>query len=273
MSPTVNRRRAPPSAALTERGSLQKAHHATVDSVLKDFKLLSRRLSTMATAMADETQILDRLHYKSKNQHRSSLFSRRVSEVRRYSHRLEDFQICGLVDDLRQSFFGKMEGSNHKQMKGSWSHYPDELYVSHVRANMGSVLMLLKKTHTVLCKAFKSFSLAMQTGAFIQLILTLTAITSRLATLVEEMIELVKLVIPVVDRVLAIFKLEITGTEKLTEPATSRSALTMLPESSVKPLVTIERKVLVKPSAVRSGEQPRKKKKIKKDAIDDIFGF
>lgn len=103
-------RRVPPSA-ITERGSLQKIHHASVDSVLKDLKLSSRRLSTMAAALADETQILDRLHYKNWNQHRSSLFSRRVSEMRRYLHRAQDSNICSLVDDLRQSFFGQVEGS------------------------------------------------------------------------------------------------------------------------------------------------------------------
>ncbi|KAJ3867202.1 hypothetical protein EV359DRAFT_3415, partial [Lentinula novae-zelandiae] len=99
-----------------------------VDSVLKDLKLSFRRLSTMTTVLADETQVLDRLHYKNKNQHRSSLFSRRINELRRYSHRTEDFQTCSLVNDLRQSFFGKVDES-HKQMKGSWSHYPDEKYV------------------------------------------------------------------------------------------------------------------------------------------------
>ncbi|KIK59885.1 hypothetical protein GYMLUDRAFT_44365 [Collybiopsis luxurians FD-317 M1] len=95
---------------LTERVSLEKSHHATIDFVLKDLKLFSRRLSTVSTALADETQILDRLHYKNKNQHRSALFSRRVSELRRYSHRVEKLNICGLVDDVRQCFFGATEG-------------------------------------------------------------------------------------------------------------------------------------------------------------------
>lgn len=52
----------------------------------------------------------------------------------------------------------------------------------------------------------RSLSLAMQTGAFIQLILTLTAITSRLTALVAEMIEVSQLVISVVDRLLVICK-------------------------------------------------------------------
>ncbi|KAJ4487993.1 hypothetical protein J3R30DRAFT_3256494, partial [Lentinula aciculospora] len=100
-----------------------------IDSVLKDLKIYSRQLSTMMRTLVDETQILDRLHYKNKNQHRSSLFSRRINELRRYSHRAEEFQICGLVDDLRQSFFGKANGLVHKQMKGFWSHHPDERFV------------------------------------------------------------------------------------------------------------------------------------------------
>ncbi|KAJ3814285.1 hypothetical protein EV368DRAFT_33399 [Lentinula lateritia] len=202
-----------PSPSLSERGSLLKAQHAAVDSVLKDLKLSFRRLSTMTTALADETQVLDRLHYKNKNQHRSSLFSRRINELRRYSHRTEDFQTCSLVNDLRQSFFGKVDES-HKQMKGSWSHYPDEKYVQKIKERFSLFLDLLRKAsgNSILPQIISHhlyqmfFSLAIQTGAFVQLYLTLIAVTSRLATVVAEMIEILQFVIPVIDRLLPICK-------------------------------------------------------------------
>ncbi|KAJ4495566.1 hypothetical protein C8R41DRAFT_827181 [Lentinula lateritia] len=195
-----------PSPSLSERRSLSPAQHAAVDSVLKDLKLSFRRLSTMTTALADETQVLDRLHYKNKNQHRSSLFSRRINELRRYSHRTEDFQTCSLVNDLRQSFFGKVDESQSKQMKGSWSHYPDEKYVQKIKERFSLFLDLLRKMYTISFEAFNFFSLAIQTGAFVQLYLTLIAVTSRLATVVAEMIEILQFVIPVIDRLLPIYK-------------------------------------------------------------------
>ncbi|KAF9069670.1 hypothetical protein BDP27DRAFT_1325173 [Rhodocollybia butyracea] len=144
-----------PALLLSERGSLDKFHHSNVDSVLKDLKPLSRRLFTMTMALEDETQILDRLHYKNRNQHRSALFSRRVNELRRYSHRVEELQLYHLVDDLRQSFFGRTEKSSSKQQKGSWTHYANEKYVLHVREQLSTFLQLLKKMHVISYSAFE----------------------------------------------------------------------------------------------------------------------
>ncbi|KAJ3998192.1 hypothetical protein F5050DRAFT_1567687 [Lentinula boryana] len=144
----MNARRTSLTPSLSERGFLPRNRHATVDSVLKDLKLYSRRLSTMTTALAEETQILDRLYYKNKNQHRASLFIRRLNELRRYSRRTEEFQICNFVNDLRQSFFGPRglpRFIRQKQMKGAWSHYPDEQYVSKVKEQSSCFLSLLRK--------------------------------------------------------------------------------------------------------------------------------
>ncbi|KIK59886.1 hypothetical protein GYMLUDRAFT_665287 [Collybiopsis luxurians FD-317 M1] len=91
-------------------------------------------------------------------------------------------------------------------MKGSWSYFPDERYVSWVREQLSSFSVLSNKMYAISCAAFKSFSLFMQTGAFIQLILTLIAITSRLAMLAAEMNEILQLAIPAIDRLFAVFK-------------------------------------------------------------------
>ncbi|KAJ3985498.1 hypothetical protein F5890DRAFT_1509422 [Lentinula detonsa] len=278
----MNARRTSLTPSLSERGSLPKNCHATVDSVLKDLKLYSRRLSTTTTALAEETQILDRLHYKNKNQHRSSLFIRRLNELRRYSHRTEEFQICSFVNDLRQSFFGKADGSQQKQMKGAWSHHPDEEYVSKVKEQSSCFLSLLRKMYAVSSEVFRSLSLAMQTGAFIHLFLTLIAITSKIANLVAEMIEILQLVIPVMDRLLAIFKAckETADSSQVLETQSSGPTPVPIQISTLtrkeEPLIAIERRVVVTRSKLQpdtGGERPRKKRKeVKKNEIDVIFG-
>jgi hypothetical protein len=56
---------------------------------------------------ANEAQVLERLYYKGKNQHRGALFWRRVGETRRYSARLGGIHIDDVVEILRYSFFGE----------------------------------------------------------------------------------------------------------------------------------------------------------------------
>lgn len=56
------------------RATLSAAHHSTVDSCLKSLRTTIRSVSALEEAIADETQLLQRLYYKGKNQHRSALF-------------------------------------------------------------------------------------------------------------------------------------------------------------------------------------------------------
>lgn len=88
-----------------------------VDAGLKSLKLLSRRLHTLLDTHATELQILQRLYYKNKNQHRGSLFWRNVVEIRRYSERFEQHKPHILIDDFRCAFYGpgihKYGSSNH----------------------------------------------------------------------------------------------------------------------------------------------------------------
>ncbi|KAF5391441.1 hypothetical protein D9757_001919 [Collybiopsis confluens] len=277
-------RRLPLRPSFAERSSLDKAHTSNVDSVLKDLKLISRRLTLLCWTLIDETRILDRLHYKNKNQHRSALFARRVSELRRYSHRVEDFDICGFVDELRRSFFGQAEEINSKQMKGSWTHYPDEKYLCCMRAQLSAFSALSNKMYTISCAAFESFSLSMQTGAFIQFILTLIAIASKMASLIAEINGILQTLFAVFDRLLTIFKAcpladgaGKTSFEPTAILVNQTGSLISKKPGSEKRLVEIERKVVKRKNARLLPEDarkhPRKKKDGKRDEIDDIFGF
>jgi hypothetical protein len=90
------------------RSSLELSNCIFIDGALKDLKAASRRLRSACAALQDESRVLERLYYKGKNQHRSALFWRHVSEVRRYYRRLEELRLTRVVEDLRGSFFGDL---------------------------------------------------------------------------------------------------------------------------------------------------------------------
>lgn len=90
------------------RNSLAIHHHSTIDSCLKTLRTTVRNVSAFEEALAEEAQILERLYYKSKNQHRSALFWRHVCEIRRICGRIMTLDKKGKVgrclDTLRSSF-------------------------------------------------------------------------------------------------------------------------------------------------------------------------
>ncbi|KAL0071444.1 hypothetical protein AAF712_001301 [Marasmius tenuissimus] len=89
----------------TERADLPQSHHPRVDAALKDLKRLSKRLHSALSTYESELKVLERIYYKSKNQHRSALFWRRITETRRYGRRVEQTDLRTFVDALRLSFF------------------------------------------------------------------------------------------------------------------------------------------------------------------------
>ena len=104
------------SPIYTLRASMDASQYVKVDAGLKNFKLLSRQLHTLLNTHATELQILQRLYYKNKNQHRGSLFWRKVVEIKRYSERFEQHRPHILIDDFRCAFYGPdipKYGSNH----------------------------------------------------------------------------------------------------------------------------------------------------------------
>lgn len=96
-----------PTANPLSRQSLDPSLCSYVDSGLKDLKLCSRHTQTVLTAYDDEIQILERLYYKGKNQHRSALFWKRITEIRRYGNRLKDMNVGNIISALHHSFFGE----------------------------------------------------------------------------------------------------------------------------------------------------------------------
>lgn len=98
----------PPSVKFTPRSSLDSRIHSTVDGVLKEYKAASRQLQKISASFRLELELLDRLFYKNKNQHKSALFWRKVTEMRRFGHKLDRHKPDGLAEEARRWFWGPL---------------------------------------------------------------------------------------------------------------------------------------------------------------------
>src|SRR6266436_1779555 len=98
------RRPSSPPLSSSPRASIDPSSYPSIDSVLKELKSCSRRLQTTFSAYHDELQILERLFYKGKNQHRSALFWKRAAEMKRYGERLDALGFPDIFALLRSSF-------------------------------------------------------------------------------------------------------------------------------------------------------------------------
>ena len=97
----------PPSLNCLERSLLGSEHHPAVDAVLKQLRVCSRRLQAALDSHRTEMQVLERLYYKGKNQHRTALFWQRVVELRKLGERVDEMHMDKVVENFRLSFWGK----------------------------------------------------------------------------------------------------------------------------------------------------------------------
>lgn len=169
-----------------DRKSLDHSIYSSIDSFLKPLKGTSRRLQVVSTVLANETQLLQRIFYKGKNQHRSALFWRRAAEIRRYSERLRGIDLTDFVFRLRCSFFGEDALRNLNVLKGAWTLCPDVETLTRAQERCAEAQTLLAKFQARTMDAYNSFSISIQTGAFIQILLVLAAITARMNSIAQE---------------------------------------------------------------------------------------
>ncbi|RDX56858.1 hypothetical protein OH76DRAFT_1336277 [Lentinus brumalis] len=176
----------PPSANYSPRPSLGSEKFFAIDSVLKQLKACSRRLQAALASHRTELQVLERLYYKGKNQHRTALFWQRVAEMRKFGERVDEMHMDDVVESLRLSFWGEPSGRTTKTMKGPWTHYPDAKPLLFVLERCSACCMLIDRARERLLGIYESFTLMMQTGAFLQMMVILAAIASRMRLLMVE---------------------------------------------------------------------------------------
>lgn len=188
------------------RNSVSIHLHKDVDILLKELKPCARHLRATLGSYTDELRILERLYYKNANQHRAALFFKRVSETRRYGQKFVALNISEHVDHLYASFFGLTTalGVNQKRFKGTWTHVPTGCGISFVLERVSTSCKFLDKMSSQLTRAYQHLTLAMQSGAFVQLIVLFSAICSRMSTLLSELSQVLRNSSRICDRLLVI---------------------------------------------------------------------
>ncbi|EIW60456.1 uncharacterized protein TRAVEDRAFT_165252, partial [Trametes versicolor FP-101664 SS1] len=177
---------APPPLVCSPRASIDPVDTPEIDGVLKQLKACSRRLQAALACHRTELQVLERLYYKGKNQHRTALFWQRVAEMRKLGERVDEMNMDDAVESLRLAFWGDPSSRTPKLLKGPWTHCPDAKVLLFVMERCSACCTLVDRARERLLRAYESFTLMMQTGAFLQLVLALAAIASRLSLVLSE---------------------------------------------------------------------------------------
>jgi len=143
------------------RASIHASQHPVVDSQLKLLKLVTRRLQSVGKIHEAELLILQRLFYKNKNQHRSALFWRNLSEIRRYSQHVASLKLLDNLRSLRLIFHGsaatpviEAQSSNvpteraSNSTRGSWTCFPNSKYLFNLSAKLDVAHKLTERVST-----------------------------------------------------------------------------------------------------------------------------
>ncbi|CAK5264570.1 unnamed protein product [Mycena citricolor] len=276
-----------PPLLRSERASLHSSLHGPIDGALKTLRLESRQLQATLVSFSDELAVLRRILYKAENEHRSALFWRRVQEMKRFAGRLEEMSIHCVAESLRCSFFPQEAQSNPKLLKGSWTHFPDEASFRFTLKRLQNTVMLLKEALIFFNHACKTcahlsvsteppalssaligetsaLSLAMQSGAFIHLILTLTALAARLDQLTSDLVEHVD----ALSDTIRLLQNTLRATPISVAPPEDASLQEDL-ETMETAIVEVTRTVIVKKEKRRIPKKPILRAQ---DEIDAIFG-
>ncbi|KAF8201419.1 hypothetical protein BJ912DRAFT_500704 [Pholiota molesta] len=283
----------------TPRMSIEPSRHGSIDAELKSLKFLSRRLQANLTLLATELQLLQRLYYKNKNQHRGALFWRNIAEVRRYIERVANLNLQDSLAALRYTFYGSTETS--RSMKGPWTHFPNQKYLTHQGNQYKTAIQLMEKMSEICLRAYKSFHRSLQSAAFLQILLMFVAISSRTRAISMELQEILAKTYSSVTNLLAIISTPTSqqindSVSKFTLPLeTSKDADMSAPEAPtlaphslpVKLVQTSAVSVVIERTASKKARKdteqtqkisdslpvPRKKKRKVTDEIDEIFGL
>lgn len=272
------------------RALLDKSGHTAIDSVLKGLKKSSRSLQVALAAWSTDSQILDRVYYKGKNQHRGALFWRRVVELRRICGRLRRINPEQKLNIFRASFFGSDVPRN-----GPWSCFPDVKVTQIFMSDIVTCSKLVEKMHEQCIKAYESFTISLRGGAFLQLLLVLSALAARFSNLALELVNALTKMLELSQQVLGtittrhsenLLEMHVNDNVDIVDPKTLEDPVEsglLQSHSGIGPNVAttsddipfcapqLPSATPSKPSRSSESTIRKKKKGRKRDEIDDIF--
>ncbi|EJD53033.1 hypothetical protein AURDEDRAFT_157598 [Auricularia subglabra TFB-10046 SS5] len=183
------RSRSQPAPRSLPRDALPSAAVPAIDAGLKALRSAAKRVRAVADSHNVELSILVRLHYKNNNQHRGALWWRRVEQLKRTASRLEELSLPGLLDDLRLAFHAPPDAAqaSTKKIKSAWSRAPDADYLAFVLERVHSACLLVDASKASYQSIYGFLARTAAGGAFLSLMLMLSAMTSRFALLLDEL--------------------------------------------------------------------------------------
>lgn len=94
-----------PTNVQVPRPDLDVSACQSIDVALKSLRKGSRQVQQIATSLANDLHMLERIYYKSKNTQRPTMAWKKVVELRRAGDRMKGAGLQPIVDALRRSFY------------------------------------------------------------------------------------------------------------------------------------------------------------------------
>ncbi|KAI9020156.1 hypothetical protein CLU79DRAFT_755953 [Phycomyces nitens] len=127
-----------------------------------------------------DVELLDKIQYRQRNQHRQFHRFRRAEEVRRILKRFKALAIDQVVTDILKVFWN---AKTVEACEGNWNFIPTKEFAEYTMHRLIAATLLLDKLQIVLVDTYRDHSKLLKLEHFVSLGLTYMAIVSRLYTL------------------------------------------------------------------------------------------
>lgn len=211
-------------------------------------------------------------------------------ELRRICGRLRRINPEQKLNIFRASFFGSDVPRN-----GPWSCFPDVKVTQIFMSDIVTCSKLVEKMHEQCLKAYESFTISLRGGAFLQLLLVLSALAARFSNLALELVNFLTKMLELSQQVLGtittrhsenLLETHVNDNVDIVDPKTLEDPVEsglLQSHSGIGPNVAttsddipfcapqLPSTTPSKPSRSSESTIRKKKKGRKRDEIDDIF--
>ncbi|KAG8977843.1 hypothetical protein FRC05_000371 [Tulasnella sp. 425] len=142
----MSRRFRPPKLGQTSKSEVDTSIHDTIHSSLKALRRGSKQAGSGVNSMKEDLRILERVFYKSNNSQRPAMAWKKLNHMRRICWRLQESELPGFLDTVRLAFYPV--GTTTKQLKTAWTHVPSFSYVEACLKRLLLICSLLTKPGT-----------------------------------------------------------------------------------------------------------------------------
>ncbi|KAG9301524.1 hypothetical protein G9A89_008376 [Geosiphon pyriformis] len=136
----------------------------------------------------EEVLVLERLFYKNKSQHQHSGYFRRVVEVRRILKRLKELDLCQLLVNLLNCFYGQ----ESKKAKEHLEYIPSREMIFYSLNRLAGGAMLMNKALKSYVHTFIDFHMLLSRMEFMNFSMVMISLIGRLHELTRAWLSEVK---------------------------------------------------------------------------------